>query len=269
MVDAFHARKKAILNSVSLDLSLPEKAREDGNIQTSENTEGKKDRSLKTSVDAPFLPIIQAINEVDSLYTTSCCSGRMSVYVHDGTSSHTAGMSAKHRGYLVVTAHTIEEALPFSAENIWARLSSHKPVYPKSSEKSNPILPGGIDLTRASATLRFEPLILHVKAIDLATAAKFISACREAGLKDVGVSSGLTQCPGSSPVSLSGCTVSLSGSTRLAVPLLEEGTEMVTKDALEKILRLTIPRLFTSNNLRLERLEAAVKNAFPIPSQSS
>lgn len=183
----------------------------------------KPDRSLKTGVDAKFNAIVNTINERPFWYTTSCCSGRLSVFIDQAGSNL---MKTKKRGFLSVAAHE-EESFPTAAELI-ERVNLGLHCYEKSLEKErNEVLPQTLALENVTATLRFEPLLLHVKCETLEAAQMLLKAAREAGLKENGVTGW----------NASGFDVRICGSLRMAVPLKIEGEWVVEGEAaLEKLI---------------------------------
>ena len=44
--------------------------------------QGLNDKSPKGSIDLPIYAIVEYLNSLDDCYTTSCCSGRLSIYTH-------------------------------------------------------------------------------------------------------------------------------------------------------------------------------------------
>lgn len=106
------------------------------------------DLSPKGSIDTPILPLVNLLNSHDSVCTTSCCSGRISVF-QDGELSST---SKGGGGRWVLVSHDpvdVEEAL----ETVWQEFSDPEGL---SSEKAS--LDGGHRFVH----LKFEPMVIHL-----------------------------------------------------------------------------------------------------------
>ncbi len=56
----------------------------------------KMDQSKKGSIDEKAIPIIEAINKHNDLYTTSSCSGRVYLWKGDGKKNHTEWLNVSH-----------------------------------------------------------------------------------------------------------------------------------------------------------------------------
>ncbi len=112
----------------------------------------KKDKSSKGSIDYPIKSLVSKINQLPDYFTTSSCSGRISVV------KEKKGMT-KHRKAWIYKSH--------SKVNI--------------KELKN------IPLVKGKCSLKFETVILHIAARDLNKAFKMLKVVRESGWKKSGI----------------------------------------------------------------------------------
>ncbi|WVZ66070.1 hypothetical protein U9M48_015345 [Paspalum notatum var. saurae] len=130
------------------------------------------DKSPKGGVDAPIAPLLDAINSHPDLFTTSSCSGRVSVLAQpplpqDGKGSPMPKKKARGGGWVYV---------------------SHDPADPDAVVEQ---LFGGSVPREAGNELvfRFEPMIVAVECRDAASAAALVAAAISAGFRESGITS--------------------------------------------------------------------------------
>ncbi|MCF7866087.1 hypothetical protein K9L67_00600 [Candidatus Woesearchaeota archaeon] len=114
----------------------------------------KPDKSFKGDVDLEAIPIIEAVNAKDDFYTTSSCSGRISLFfeAESGRKDESGWLFVEHR---VVTDVEILYALKsVSSESLW---------------------------------FRQEAPIFHIACRDNFCAKKLLVVCRDLGLKHSGI----------------------------------------------------------------------------------
>lgn len=133
------------------------------------------DKSPKGGVDAPIVPLLDVLNSHPSYFTTSSCSGRVSILAHQRRPpSFDSGMVE-------------DEKKPYSKKKAggggWIFVS-HDPADPEAV----------VDLLfgeRAKAmegelVFRFEPLIVAVECRDVAAAQALVSTAISCGFRESG-----------------------------------------------------------------------------------
>lgn len=116
----------------------------------------KPDKSKKGDVDEFLIPLINLINTSKQFFTTSSCSGRISIFTIDDKNKKN------------------------SADWIFV---SHEKI------KFEDVINSIKQLPETLVRFKFEPLILHVCCKSLEDAQELISFCQEIGLKDSGIMS--------------------------------------------------------------------------------
>lgn len=114
----------------------------------------KKDKSKKKTIDKDIKKLVELINSMPDYYTTSSCSGRISLIEisESGRKNETKWLLVKHAK---VDFEEIEDALKkISRKTIW---------------------------------LLEESMILHICCCNLEAAKKMLKICRGAGLKRAGI----------------------------------------------------------------------------------
>lgn len=181
----------------------------------------------KGTIDERCLPIMGVINAHPDMVTTLSCSGRVSVFL-EGNKAHAEQIGAKgNEGRWLFVTHDPEH-LPK-----WWEQVPFEYGLPATSERS--------------ILFKFEPLILHVKCRNAATASRLYSAAMGCGFRELGIGSN----------NIVGIRISI----RLDVPIGYLGGErlvsMVSKEYLEVITRLSEDR-FRENFRKLEVLQQAI-----------
>ncbi|KAL8103966.1 hypothetical protein AgCh_028255 [Apium graveolens] len=154
------------------------------------------DKSPKGSLDVPILPLLNLLNSLSCYYTTSSCSGRISIL---STPISTSSPNKKAKG------------------GKWV-LISHDPVDPTSVIHIlfNPtsVLDEGCELV-----FRFEPLIVAVECRSVEDGNKLVSVAVSCGFRESGISS-----VGKRVIVAIRCSI------RLEVPLGESGRLLVSEE---------------------------------------
>nr|CAB3458087.1 unnamed protein product [Digitaria exilis] len=129
------------------------------------------DKSPKGGVDAPIAPLLEVLNSHPDLFTTSSCSGRVSVLAQpqEGQGQGAAKPKKKARG------------------GGWVYVS-HEPADPDAVVEQ---LFGGSGSAAAGDELvfRFEPMIVAVECRDSVSAAALVAAAISAGFRESGITS--------------------------------------------------------------------------------
>eukprot|EP00913_Durusdinium_trenchii_P022544 g21176.t1 len=119
------------------------------------------DRSPKGSLDAPIVDFLSWLNEQEGVVTTSSCSGRIAIF-HGRPALRTAGRP-------------------------WASDTGAWKALPKGFGSR---LEGQSDATGTLTTLLLEPFVLHAECVDATLGQTMLSAAREAGFRESGLSLG-------------------------------------------------------------------------------
>jgi tRNA wybutosine-synthesizing protein 3 len=112
------------------------------------------DKSKKGNVDKPLIFLIEKINLSENYYTTSSCSGRISIF-------------------------TIDENNKKNTAN-WIYVSHDKITYEEIKQYLD-------NLPKTLVRFKFEPIILHICCENLDYAQILLEKCQEIGLKDSGI----------------------------------------------------------------------------------
>ncbi|KAJ7334508.1 tRNA methyltransferase tyw3 [Desmophyllum pertusum] len=111
------------------------------------------DLSKKGSIDEQIMDLVQYINAKDNYFTTSSCSGRISVF------SELADQKKKHCEWLYIThSAAVEEEVINSLNGC-----------------------------QGSAVFKFEPFVLHVQCRDLESGQQMLKAALISGFKNSGI----------------------------------------------------------------------------------
>lgn len=199
MSQVFAAKKKKILSQ----LAAP--------------TEDYVDASPKGSVDAPIRSLVGTINSIDSLVTTSSCSGRIAIYaegakkssddkldVSGGTNSNveTKNSSTQGKGggaWLFVSHESVDLSFYLGSTSPSSSTSTllHSILVSLQNEIQDTQTSTRRVIVDPSATFppdarilhfKFEPLILHVLCASLSSARKILIAAQAAGFRESGIS---------------------------------------------------------------------------------
>ena len=127
----------------------------------------REDQSKKGSIDGPIVEMVNELNQSDDLYTTSSCSGRVIITCQqEPTGVNDIKLHQKKGCKWIFTSHK-----RISAFEIMESLEKLK------SEKSTD-----------TATLRFEPFILHVCCRSLNSAKDLLETSITSGFRNSGIS---------------------------------------------------------------------------------
>ena len=138
----------------------------------------KLDLSLKGSIDAPILDLVTDINNIDLFYTTSSCSGRITVMKEDyllpdvlqGTNSYDQG-------------ETMDDPSKTKTKSGGWILASHEPI------KTDVILEKLHDI-KCCCKFKFEPFVMHIKCASLEAAYLLQKASVSCGFRNTGITFG-------------------------------------------------------------------------------
>ncbi|KAF3796766.1 tRNA wybutosine-synthesizing protein 2/3/4 [Nymphaea thermarum] len=159
------------------------------------------DKSPKGSLDVPIIPLLDAINAHPSYFTTSSCSGRISILSHAAPNdqSNHKNKKKKKAGDWVFITHEFADL-----ETVTNLLF-------------NPSFSS--DDSQDTMVFRFEPFILAVDCIDVTSAHSLVAMAISCGFRESGISSVSKR-----------IMVAIRCSIRLEVPLGEMGRMMVSPE---------------------------------------
>lgn len=137
------------------------------------------DKSPKGNLDTPIIPLIDAINLHPSFFTTSSCSGRISILHHPPPST---GDEDENQS-------TIKKKKKKKAGGGRWILVSHDPVEPESVvdllfKKEDTA--SAVRRSQGSLVFRFEPLIIAIECRDTAAAQVLVSLAISSGFRESG-----------------------------------------------------------------------------------
>jgi tRNA(Phe) wybutosine-synthesizing methylase Tyw3 len=241
------------------------------------------DFSPKGSIDAPVVAMVNYINSLPDLFTTSSCSGRIAVYTYS-PSTLVAGEPVSNKGSGTWQYVNHGEKGPLTTKDLSDCLSTAPPG--------------------SSSYLKVEPLILHIQAATIESARRLHSLCMAAGYRESGIGIGggnvshhdeedhegsTAAPPSTNAVDLS--SFSLVGKEKiivavrttacsLEVPLKDAGKTIATGDYLDSLVRIANER-FAEIAQRREKFERMLRQHYgdvtpkksekqqPTPSSSS
>lgn len=128
------------------------------------------DKSPKGTIDAPIIPLLNTLNYHPSYFTTSSCSGRISILSQPKQTNNDNNTKKKARGgtWLFVSHD------PADTDSIISLL-----FRPESTHHQ----------LHSDLVLRFEPLIVAVECNDLASAQSLVSTAISSGFRESGITS--------------------------------------------------------------------------------
>ncbi|EPS57898.1 hypothetical protein M569_16919 [Genlisea aurea] len=170
------------------------------------------DKSPKGNIDTPIIPLLNVINGHPSYFTTSSCSGRISILSQDAASPSTAKKKSGGGFWLFV---------------------SHEPVQPQAL--SNLLFPppgkqhsvGSAPISGGILVFRFEPLIIAAECETLGAAQRLVSLAVSCGFRESGITSTKKR-----------VIVAIRCSIRLEVPLGTGERLMVSPEFLEYLVQV-------------------------------
>jgi len=207
------------------------------------NALGKLDKSPKGSLDEPIAPLVHAINGHPDYVTTSCCSGRISLFatINEQTKGYRGG-----RWLLVEHATVTLEQLTAALAPALLPAPEQAPVAGSSSAPSADEMP--------LVLFKHEPGILHVQCRDVEAAKRLLQVALGAGYRESGLV--LSQ---SEKVMLAIRTTS----NCLELPVARHGACLLPATYLEVLVAQANER-FAANQARTDALHAAFLASCPV-----
>ncbi|OBA24095.1 hypothetical protein METBIDRAFT_76967 [Metschnikowia bicuspidata var. bicuspidata NRRL YB-4993] len=198
------------------------------------------DASPKGTIDVLCISLIDTINSHPDMVTTSLCSGRVSVFL-EGNKTKTQIGAKGHEGRWLFVTHDPESLLAWHESIDFAYEPMASPGLGENGEATRYIL------------FKFEPLILHVKCRDSASANLLYSTAMACGFRESGI--------GSNHI------VGIRILIKLDIPIGflhgERLVLLVSSEYLGIITQLSLDR-FKENFRKMDQLEAAIKQMRPV-----
>ncbi|KAJ9566092.1 hypothetical protein OSB04_002058 [Centaurea solstitialis] len=202
------------------------------------------DKSPKGDIDAPIIPLLKTLNSHPSYFTTSSCSGRISILstptaTATATTAAAAAVKKKAKGGTWVFI-THELANPNSVQTL---------IFPESTRSVNQEKQEnhGNQENQENLVFRFEPLIIAVECKDVISAQKLVSLAISCGFRESGITS----------VSSKRIIVAIRCSIRLEVPLGDTGKIMVSREYLNYLVGIANEKM-EANRKRSESFHDAL-----------
>lgn len=191
------------------------------------------DRSRAGRVDARCVEFVREVCASEDFFTTSSCSGRVSVFADRGAREVERGLKG---GRWVYVSHD-----PARGRAVV------EAVREVEAETASPGETDGEDEDAATKTLvlRFEPFILAVEARDLESGADFVRCARDCGYRE----SGITACE-KRVICAARCQI------RMEAPVVVNGERMVDDAGIERLVEMANEK-FRANAERMERFREA------------
>lgn len=190
------------------------------------------DKSPKGTLDTPIVPLLDALNSHPCYFTTSSCSGRISILSQPSPTTATAKPKKKASGgsWLFITH---DPADPDSVLNL---------LFPsESTRRDHP----------SQLVFRFEPLIVAVECKDLASAQSLVSIAIASGFRESGITSVNKR-----------VIIAIRCSIRLELPLGDSQKIMVSPDYVRYLVEIANEKM-EANRKRTEGfLRALLSNGF-------
>ncbi|BDA41177.1 probable tRNA wybutosine-synthesizing protein 5 at C-terminar half [Coccomyxa sp. Obi] len=183
-----------------------------------------RDKSRAGGVDAPIADLVATLNSWPRIFTTSSCSGRVSVFAEPTAATRAAGHKG---GEWVFVTHGLADADALLAA-VQSRCSNGAPL-----------------------VFRFEPFILAAEAQSAADAQCLIRCARDAGYRE----SGVTGDESSRVIAGIRCSI------RLEVPVTDGQRLLVSHDYLRHLVKLANQKM-EANWERIERFHALFRQQF-------
>ncbi|WCJ20165.1 tRNA wybutosine-synthesizing protein 2/3/4 [Euphorbia peplus] len=189
------------------------------------------DKLPKDTIDAPIIPLLGSINSHPSYFTTSSCSGRISIIAHPKPAQFTPNSSTKLK----------------APDCPWTFVSDD-PVDPEMILTLLFPCPGpSYDLV-----FRFEPLSIVVECIDVEAAQLLVSMAISSGFKESGITSANTK----------KVIVGIRCPIRMEVPLGESHKLLVSQEYVKFLVEVANAKMEANAKMTQSFFEALTKNGF-------
>lgn len=192
----------------------------------------KMDKSVKGEIDAPIVLLVEMINNNCHYYTTSSCSGRI-IVTASNNQDETQKVIKKGTDWKFVSHETVEDADALV-----------KSIFDAKNDDDN---------AYDSMVLKFEPVIFHIRAINIEAANGLLQVALQSGFRNSGIVLG----------SNGRATVAIRHTAGLEVPLVIDGQMAVQEAYLRQIVKVANLKMLT-NVQAINRLETSMKKFFTL-----
>ncbi|XP_028762976.1 tRNA wybutosine-synthesizing protein 2/3/4 [Neltuma alba] len=185
------------------------------------------DKSPKGSLDTPIIPLLNTINQHPCFYTTSSCSGRISILSQPLLNLNTDEQKPKKKargGSWLFVSHD-----PADPDSILNLLFPSKPT------------PSSVSTEPSELVFRFEPLIIAVECKDLSSAQSLVSLAISCGFRESGITNANKR-----------VIIAIRCSIRLEVPLGDTHKIMVPPEYVRYVVEVANDKM-DANRKRTER----------------
>lgn len=192
----------------------------------------KMDKSVKGEIDAPIVFLVEMINNHCQYYTTSSCSGRI----------------------IVTATNNQDDAQKVIKKGTDWKFVSHETVDDADTLVKSIIEAKNDDKAYNSMVLKFEPVIFHIRAINIEAANGLLQVALQSGFRNSGIVLGAN----------GRATVAIRHTAGLEVPLIIDGEMAVQESYLRQIAKVANLKM-VSNFKAINRLETAIKTFLIYP----
>ena len=236
---------------------------------------GVTDKSPKGFIDDPIYDLITYINSLDGIYTTSSCSGRITVFEEGAQSKGGRWLLADHcEAPPDIVFKAVRTVLASPEERLLFARNGDSSTMPTPAAESAPSdaaasdhepseaaveadAEGALEAKSADSLrhvhLRFEAFILAVEARTLELASAFLTVAHECGYRDSGITAVAKR-----------FIVNVRGALRLDAPVVADRRALVSPAYLQHLTELCNAKM-RLNVARVARFFAAVRKVFPVP----
>lgn len=210
----------------------------------------KVDRSRKGQLDELVVPLAELINADSRYYTTSCCSGRLTLcgWIEDAEKKEV--VKEESQSIISEDEPEIEKKKGHSFQCLFDRHQAgwygESMLILLRNVLDNP----GDEFTHIN--LKFEPVIFHVRALNLEAATALLQVAIQAGFRHSGIitTTGATD--------QSSCIVALRHTLQLEVPLVIKGELVVLDQYIHQLVQVVNGK-FAANQAAIARLEDDIR----------
>lgn len=181
----------------------------------------ESDKSPKGTLDTPIIPLVNTINQNPLYFTTSSCSGRISILSQPLSTLSSNPKKKARGGTWLFVSHDLAD--PDSLLSL---------LFPSESTRSS---------HPSELVFRFEPLIVAVECKDLSSAQSLVSLAISCGFRESGITNANKR-----------VIIAIRCSIRLEVPLGDTLNVMVTPDYVRYLVRVANHKM-EANRKRTDR----------------
>lgn len=199
--------------------------------QLKQSALGKEDLSLKGSIDEPIRSLVDMINDNDYYYTTSTCSGRLTL-----TEKPLGKSNIKRGNKFIYSSHE-----PANLEDLIEVLNKYSKDCSANSQDVDMCL-----------WFKFEPFIMHIQCYDLNKARILLNLALAAGCRNSGITLGKPD----------KFMVAIRSTSSMEVPINCD-TKFELPNSYIEFLHGESNRRMSDNVERLSKLQSAVEDSLP------